>query len=236
MAGHRSLQLFPAGCCSAYRHCRDGCAADVGHSDHNDGGLRVKRIILPAILVFFCVSPLLLSAQNSESHFELGAFADYFRIDRTTPDLNYVGVGGRIGFNLRPSIQIEAEMAYDFDRNYTNTYSNGINTTFVSSKTHILNGLIGPKFQTGSGPVRLFVTGKVGAVDFNTTSATGTSGFNSALGAFGNGNTKFAVYPAGGIEAFAGPIGLRLEVGDEIYFDSGAQNNLRVTFGPTLRF
>jgi hypothetical protein len=196
----------------------------------------VNRLLLSAILVVSCVSPGLLLAQDSESHFEVGAFADYFRVDRTTPDLNYVGIGGRIAFNLRPSIQLEAEMAYDFDRNYTNTFNNGVTTNFVSSKTHILNGLFGPKFQTGSGPVRLFVTGKVGAIDFNTTNQTGTGGFSSSLGAFGNGNTKFAVYPAGGLEAFVGPIGLRLEVGDEIYFDNGAQNNLRVTFGPTLRF
>lgn len=30
--------------------------------------------------------------------------------------------------------------------------------------------------------------------------------------------------------------GLRLEAGDDTYFDNGARNNLRVTFGPTLRF
>jgi len=31
-------------------------------------------------------------------------------------------------------------------------------------------------------------------------------------------------------------VGLRLEVGDDIYFDSGVRNNLRVSFGPTIRF
>jgi hypothetical protein len=50
------------------------------------------------------------------------------------------------------------------------------------------------------------------------------------------GATYFAVYPGGGIEAFAGPIGLRAEIGDDIYFNSGAHNNLRVTVGPQLRF
>ena len=34
----------------------------------------------------------------------------------------------------------------------------------------------------------------------------------------------------------AGPLGIRLDVGDEIYGSNGAHNNLRVTFGPTLRF
>jgi hypothetical protein len=39
-----------------------------------------------------------------------------------------------------------------------------------------------------------------------------------------------------GFEAFAGPIGIRAEVGDDIYFDHGAHNNLKVSFGPQLRF
>jgi hypothetical protein len=41
---------------------------------------------------------------------------------------------------------------------------------------------------------------------------------------------------AAGIEAFAGPIGLRAEIGDDIFFNGGAHNNLRVTFGPQFRF
>ena len=42
--------------------------------------------------------------------------------------------------------------------------------------------------------------------------------------------------PGAGVEASLGPVGLRLELGDDIYFNSGAHNNLRVTFGPILRF
>jgi hypothetical protein len=169
-------------------------------------------------------------------HGEVGAFADYFRMDRTEPNLNYAGVGGRVGFNLNPYVQIEGEMAYDFDRSYTNTFTNGITEQLVSSKTHILHGLFGPKFQTGSGHFRAFVTAKVGLIDFTTNNQSSTAGFNSALGAVGNGQAKFAVYPGGGIEGFAGPFGIRLEAGDDIYFDNGARNNLRVTFGPVFRF
>ena len=40
----------------------------------------------------------------------------------------------------------------------------------------------------------------------------------------------------GGLEGFVGPIGLRLEAGDEIYLNNGTFNNLRVTAGPTFRF
>jgi hypothetical protein len=38
------------------------------------------------------------------------------------------------------------------------------------------------------------------------------------------------------VEGLMGPVGLRLEFGDDIYFDNGARNNLRVSFGPTFRF
>jgi hypothetical protein len=51
-----------------------------------------------------------------------------------------------------------------------------------------------------------------------------------------NGTTAFAVYPSGGFEAFAGPIGIRAEAGDDIFWQNGAHNNLRVTFGPQFRF
>jgi hypothetical protein len=45
-------------------------------------------------------------------------------------------------------------MAYDFTRNYTNTFSNGVTTELVTTKSRTLGVLFGPKFQTGSGPVR----------------------------------------------------------------------------------
>jgi hypothetical protein len=44
------------------------------------------------------------------------------------------------------------------------------------------------------------------------------------------------MYPGAGVEASLGPVGLRLELGDDIYFNGGAHDNLRVTFGPILRF
>jgi hypothetical protein len=47
---------------------------------------------------------------------------------------------------------------------------------------------------------------------------------------------NMAIYPAGGVEASLGPVGLRFELRDDIYFNNGAHNNLRITFGPILRF
>jgi hypothetical protein len=49
-------------------------------------------------------------------------------------------------------------------------------------------------------------------------------------------NLNAAIYPAAGVEAAIGPVGLRFEVGDEVYFNNGAHNNLRLTFGPMVRF
>jgi len=193
-----------------------------------------KRLfwMLTAFLAF-AVAPLAM-AQSSD-HVEVGAFVDYFRLSDASPVRNFVGLGGRAAFNIRPSIQLEAEMAYDFKRNFTNTFTDGITTEVVNTQFRTLHGFFGPKFQTGSGPFRVFVTGKVGFDNFSITNDNATTGFVNTVG-LTNGRTDFAVYPGGGFEVFAGPIGIRAEVGDDIYFDHGAHNNLRVTFGPQFRF
>ncbi|PYX39212.1 MAG: hypothetical protein DMG73_00500 [Acidobacteria bacterium] len=191
--------------------------------------------------LFSCLAvPSFLAAQSSEStynHAEVGVFADYLRFGQTNPNINFIGVGGRAGFNVHPNVQLEAEMAYDFKRNFTNTFDNGISTSFVTTRLRPLTGLFGPKFQAGtSGPFRGFITGKVGFINFTKTTQNPPAGFTSSIGNITDGNTKFALYPGGGIEGFWGPVGLRLEVGDEIYFANGARNNLRVTLGPSFRF
>lgn len=178
------------------------------------------------------------------NHVEVGAFGDLFRVKPSGGNaVNFVGLGARVGFNVHPNIALEAEMSYDFDRNYTAINTGGntgtVTSTTVSSRTRPLTGLFGPKFQFGtSGPFRAFVTGKVGFTEFSHFTGTTVSGqtFSNAFDQFGGGTTHIAVYPGGGLEAFAGPIGLRLEAGDQIYFNNGAYNNLRVTFGPTIRF
>jgi len=194
----------------------------------------MKRLMLFTFVLSFLWVPL-MRAQSSEDHVEVGVFADYLRLSAPTPDINFVGLGGHIAFNVHSNIQLEAEMAYDFRRDFTSTFTNGVSTTLVRTHLRPLTGLFGPKFQT-SGPVRVFVTGKVGFINFSTTNDGALTGFSDSLGGITTGATKVALYPGGGIEGFLGPVGLRLEVGDEIYFANGAQNNLRVTFGPNFRF
>jgi hypothetical protein len=134
-------------------------------------------------------------------------------------------------------------MNYDFARNFTTSYTTGsgagATTTFVRTGVRPLTGLFGPKFQFGgSSPFRLFATGKIGFIDFSTTTSGVVSGttFTNAVSGVGNPGTHLAFYPGGGFEGFFGPVGIRAEVGDEIYLNNGTYNNLRVTVGPSLRF
>jgi hypothetical protein len=199
----------------------------------------MKRIAMILALGTLVALPAALFAQKD--HGEVGVYADYFRLSPGNADLNYVGVGGRVAFNVSPVVALEAEMNYDFARNYTTTYSTGTGagatTSFTTSSIRPLTGLFGPKFET-TGPFKVFVTGKVGFVDFsvnNTGTVTGP-GFSNTVAGVGGSGTHLAFYPGGGIEGFFGPIGLRAEAGDEVYLNNGTYNNLRVTFGPTIRF
>lgn len=197
----------------------------------------MKRILLLAILSLGLAAPTGLMAQSEYNHAEVGVFADYFRLSATSPNSNLVGLGGRAAFNVSTHVAIEGEMNYDFARNYTTTFSNGGTTQFVTTQFRPLTGLFGPKFQAGSsGPVRVFVTGKVGFINFSTSSQSPASSFPSSVGDVTTGNTHVAFYPGAGIESFWGPFGVRLDAGDEIYLSNGARNNIKVEFGPTIRF
>jgi hypothetical protein len=200
----------------------------------------LRKLSIITALTFGLAVPSMVMAQSSgftNNHFEIGAFADYFRLSTPNPNINYVGVGGRVGFNVHPNVALEAEMAYNFERNITTTTSTGGTTNFFQTRTRPIHGLFGPKFQVGTdGPFRAFFTTKVGFVTFSHSTASPTSGFVSGVSDIANGGARFALYPGAGIEAFAGPIGIRLEAGDDIYFLGGARNNLKVNIGPVIRF
>jgi hypothetical protein len=194
-------------------------------------------------------SPLFAQARANSpytlNHVELGAYGDLFRVaPANSATVNYLGLGGRFGFSVHPHVQLEAEMNYNFEKNFTTTTTTTVGTTTtsttVTSQLRPLTGLFGPKFQAGtSGPLRAFVTAKAGFVEFSySNNAPSGSSFANAFNQFNTGGTThFAAYPGGGLEFFAGPLGLRVEAGDEIWLNNGtAYNNLRVTAGPTLRF
>jgi hypothetical protein len=78
-------------------------------------------IIVTALLF---AAPMIAAAQENadRDHVEFGIFAEYFRFSDPGPTTNYIGLGGRAAFNVHPNVQLEAEMGYDFERNYTNTF------------------------------------------------------------------------------------------------------------------
>lgn len=192
----------------------------------------MKGIALLAGLVLL-FSPSLF-AQN---HGEVGIFGEYFRHRDTST--NFAGVGGRLSINTFKYVQLEAEMGYDFQRVFTEGFTNPTTgtVTLQRSPLRILHGLFGPKLQTGGGPLRAFVTAKGGFIDFRFDNRPATfATFSSSVDSLRASNVNAVFYPGGGLEAYLGPIGIRLDIGDEIYFRNGAQNNLRVAIGPHIRF
>ncbi len=191
----------------------------------------MKRIALLVAVTVMSFAPL----ARAQDHGEVGAFVDYFRLQQTGSD--FVGLGGRAAFNVAPYVEVEAEMAYDFNRVFTEDFTNGGGTiTTQRSNIKVLHGLFGPKIQN-KGPVRVFVTVKGGFTNFRFDPRPASfSTFTSSVDNLRNDNVSAALYPGGGVEAFLGPIGLRLDVGDEIIFSNGAHHNWKVTFGPQIRF
>src|SRR5258708_4618089 len=201
----------------------------------------MKRYIRLTIVSMLITAPSWLLAQErggDYNHASVGIFADYLNFSPTTPNINFVGFGARSAFNVGHHAQIGVEMSYDFQRSVTSDCTGNCvpGVTFVTTKVRPLTGLFGPKFET-SGPFKFFVTGKVGFVRFTESSAAVTFGnFGNAVSRVGNPGTHFAAYPGAGVEGFWGPLGLRLEAGDEGYLNNRTVNKLKISFGPQIRF
>ena len=197
----------------------------------------MKRMAIFVAILGLCVVPAARAQYRAGGdHAEAGIYADYFHLGAT--DTDFAGLGGRLGFNVAAHAQLEADMAYDFNQVFSEGFRNPSTggVSVAKSDLRVLHGLFGPKFQTG-GPVRIFVTVKGGFNAFRFDSRPATfSTFGSTVENLRTSNVNGVVYPGTGVEAYLGPIGLRLDVGDEIYFANGAHNNLRVSFGPTIRF
>jgi hypothetical protein len=193
----------------------------------------MKRV---AMLLFWAGFLVPLAAAQEE-HVQVGVFADYFRASQTNN--NFAGVGARVSFMSHKLLNFEAQMSYDFDQAFTEGFTNtGTGTvTLARSGMRVLHGEFGPKLDLGHGPIRPFVTVKAGGIHFGINNAPATIGtFFSSVDNLRRSNVSGVLYPGGGLEGHLGPVGLRLDVGDEIYFNSGAHHNLSVAFGPYIRF
>ena len=195
----------------------------------------MKRV---AFLLFFVAGWAVPSAfaQDNE-HVQVGVFADYFRVSQTDSDL--LGVGGRASFQAFKRIKLEGEMAYDFDRAFTEGFTDNSTGTVSFQRTNlrVLHGLFGPRVNLGAHGIQPFVTAKGGFINFRLDNSPATFGtFTSSVSGLRDNNVMGTFYAGGGLEGHAGPIGLRLDVGDEMYFNGGTHHNLRATFGPVIRF
>jgi len=192
----------------------------------------MKRV---ALLVF--LAGWLVPLASGQDHFQVGAYADYFRISQTKT--NMAGLGARVGVKVFPHVMLEGEMSYDFNQAFAEGFTNpsGGAITFQNSNLKVLHGLFGPKIIAGHGAIRPFLTVKGGIINFRLDPRPASfSGFASSVDNLRANNVSGTLYPGAGLEGHIGPVGLRLEAGDEIYFAGGAHHNPRITFGPFIRF
>lgn len=174
----------------------------------------------------------------AQQRVEIGIFLDSLSISQTST--NNFGLGARFGYRVHPNVMLEGELAYDYGLNFDEAYRNVTNgdiTAIERTSVGVTHGFFGPMLQRSEGHFHPFATLKAGFVDFRL--SPGLLPYSSVISSIfplRTSSLNAALYPAAGIEATLGPVGLRLEAGDELYFNEGAHNNLRITFGPVLRF
>jgi hypothetical protein len=188
-------------------------------------------------LTLICFS-LLASLSVAQQRIELGVFLDSLSISQTST--NNFGLGARFGYRIHRNVLLEGELAYDYGINFDEAYLNVSTGNLVAiehTSIGITHGLFGPMLQRSSGHLHPYATFKAGFIDFRlSASLLPYSDIVSTVFGLRTSNVNAALYPAAGLETTLGPLGLRLEGGDEMYLNSGAHHNLRITFGPILRF
>ena len=193
----------------------------------------MRRLTLIFLTLLFSAT-----AGFAQKRVEVGVFLDSLSISQTSTD--NLGLGARIGYRVHRNVMLEGELAYDYGLNFDEAYRNVINGDIVAierTSIGVTHGLFGPTLTRGEGHLHPFATLKAGFIDFRlSTSLLPYVDIVSPIVNLRTSNLNAALYPAAGLQATLGPIGLRFELGDEVYFNHGGHNNLRITFGPFLRF
>jgi hypothetical protein len=194
----------------------------------------MKRLALLLLLGIGLVP----AAFAQEDHLQVGVYADYFGLKQTKT--NFAGLGARVGIPAIRHVNFEGEINYDFDQafteGFTNTTTGGV--SIQRSGNRLLHGLFGPKINLGGHHgITPFLTLKGGFIDFIFDPRPATlSTFVSSVDNLRASNLSGVLSPGGGFEGRLGPVGLRFDIADEMYFNRGTHNNLRVAFGPFIHF
>jgi hypothetical protein len=198
--------------------------------------VRIAILSLLALLACLPVPPA-----TAQTRMQAGVFLDYLNVSQTqTPNF---GLGGRFGYRIHTHVVLEGELAYDYGVNFNELYVNVANGNVAAiehTSIGVTSGLLGPMVQPAHGHLRPFATLNAGFVDFRLSpsllSLAPYGSVASSILGIRDSSLNAALYPGAGAEASLGPLGLRLEFGDVVYFNRGGHNNLRITFGPILRF
>lgn len=171
---------------------------------------------------------------NRRDHGSFGAFFDYTRLQN--PSLNSFGVGGRMGYKIFRQIQLEAEVAYDFKRPFTQTVTAGGSTNSTTTNVKAFYALFGPKVRIPH-TKNFFFVAKAGFVNYGVSGPATPGSFTSQIAGIANGNLDKVYYPGAGAEFHVWRLDIRAEAGDEIVsVNNGHINNFRATIGPQFRF
>jgi hypothetical protein len=190
-----------------------------------------------ALLFILAVSMARVAA--AQENFQVGVYGDYFRLSQTNTDM--AGVGARVTTKVFPYVMLEGEASYDFKRTFTEDFT-GVAPPIpipvaVNSNLKVLHGLFGPKLVAGHGAIRPFFVLKGGFLNFRFDPRPNfVATLTSSVENLRSNNVTGTLYPGGGLEGHLGPVGLRFEAGDEIFFAGGTHHNPRVSFGPFIRF
>lgn len=203
--------------------------------------MRILTPLLFSLLVLSVSSSFGQAASEiraARDRIEGGIFLDYLGISQTSTS-NF-GLGARFGYRVYPGVMLEGEFAYDYGLNFEEAYRNVVNGNIAAiehTSIGVTQGLIGPKLERSGGHFHPYATLKTGFADFRLSpSLLPYSDVASSIFGLRSSNLNLALYPAAGVSATVGPVGLRFEAGDEIYFNHGPHHNLRITFGPIFGF
>jgi hypothetical protein len=191
-----------------------------------------------AWLGWVCLALMPCARAQEGGNFQAGAFADYYRAGAT--GTNMFGLGGRFGVGIWDNTMMEGEMSYNFSQSFLNSFTqtNFAGVSFIDSDVRTLHAFFGPRLTIRRGRIQPFVGLKLGFVDYSFGPLTlGYTSYSNQVANLRTQGLSAAILPGGGLEGrIAGPVSLRLDAGDEVYFNHGAHNGLKVTFGPVLRF